>query len=124
MRVVKRLLRTWLFLPALALTLSACHVDDEAELEAFWTFDGLGCRAAGVKYVEVILEDVHGFVYESGLVRCEEGSVFFDDLPRGLYWIEAYGYPSSRSGFTWEFGRHVRLYRGYNEVTLDLVPVY
>jgi len=121
---VKRFLRSWLLVPALALTLSACHIDDEAELEAYWTFNGLGCRAAGVKYVEVILEDVHGFVYESGRVRCDAGSVFFDDLPRGLYWIEAYGYPSSRSGFTWELGRRIRLYKGYNEVTLDLWPLY
>lgn len=118
---MKRFVRTWLLLPALALTVSACHVHD-AELETHWIFDGYGCRKAGVRYVEVILEGRYGDIYESGLVRCEEGSVVFDDLPPGRFWIEAYGYPEWRSEPYWHLSRSVHVHEGYNEITLDLVP--
>lgn len=120
---MKRLIRTWLLLPVLALTLSACDLHD-SELETHWTFDGYGCRKAGVRYVEVILEDRDGDIYQSGLVRCEAGSVVFEDLPSRRFWVEAYGYPGWRSEPTWYLSRSVLVHEGYNEVTLDLVPAY
>lgn len=109
-------------LPLLAL-LTGCDWY-EAELETHWTFDGLGCHAAGVNYVEILLEDDDGHIHETGLVPCREGSVLFRDLPEGRVRIRAWGYHRPRSGYSWELRRRIWIHDGYNVVTLDLAPVY
>lgn len=116
---MKRILSILVFLPLFA----ACDLYD-ADLETHWTFDGGGCRYAGVHFVEVVLEDEEGYLYESGLVACHERSVVFDDIPHGRYRIWAWGYPSPSTDYTWEFHRKVWVDEGYNEITLDLVPAY
>lgn len=119
---MKRIRSLWLVLP-LFVFLAGCDFYD-ADLETHWTFDGYGCRAAGVDYVEVVLEDDEGYVHESGLVPCRDGSLLFPDLPSGRARIWAWGYRSPRSGYSWELYRRVRIHEGYNELTLDLAPVY
>lgn len=116
---MKKILSLLVFVPLL----TACDFHD-AELETHWTFDGMGCRAAGVSFVEVVLEDRHGDVYESGLVPCHEGSVIFTDLPEGRARIWAFGYDSPARGYTWELYTKIRVLEGYDEVTLDLAPAY
>ncbi|HLV59972.1 MAG TPA: hypothetical protein VKY51_01065, partial [Fredinandcohnia sp.] len=62
---MKRLLSLVFLLPFFA----ACGWHD-AEVELYWTFEGMGCGAAGVRYVEIVLEDEEGFLHESGVVHC------------------------------------------------------
>ena len=116
---MKRLLSLVFLLPFFA----ACGWHD-AEVELYWTFEGMGCGAAGVRYVEIVLEDEEGFRHESGVVHCRDESVVFEDLPRGRYRIWAWGYPSLSRDFTWELYRKVWVSSGYNEFTLDLSRAY
>lgn len=116
---MKRIFALLVFLPLLA----ACDFP-ESDLETHWTFDGRGCRSAGVSFVEVVLEDRDGYIYESGIVPCHERSVVFEDLPKGRVRVWAWGYPTLSSGYSWELYRRVRLYEGFNEITLDLAPAY
>lgn len=119
---MKRFPLVLFLLPLLALT-TGCHFY-EADLETHWTFEGLGCHAADVRYVEIVLEDHDGYLHETGLIPCREGSVLFTDLPEGRARIWAWGYRSTRGGYSWKLHRRIRIYEGYNEMTLDLVPAY
>lgn len=118
----------FIVLLSLPLLLAGClvehHHHDVADVEAFWTFEGQGCSRAGVRYVEVLIEDIRGIVYESGLIHCRDASALFDDLRPGSHWISAYGYPNGSSPPTWELHRKVRLHGGINELTLDLAPTW
>lgn len=120
---------TYIALLSLPLLLAGClvenhHHHDYADVEAYWSFEGYGCSSAGVRYVEVLIEDVRGIIHETGLVPCRDAPAFFDDLRPGSHWISAYAYPNGSSPPTWELHRKVRLYRGYNELTLDLTPAW
>lgn len=111
---------------ALLLTFGAtgCEVEDRsADARIHWSFAGMDCRAANVAIVQVIMDPYEGGTYaDSGALRCEEGSVRFYDLDRGLYRVRVLGFRPSGGYASWDADVDYKLYRGFNEATIDLVP--
>lgn len=112
----------------LSLVLTGCHIEHHhpiTDVEVHWIFEGLGCRDAEVREVEVFLEDRHGRIYDSGPIPCREGSYVFLDVVPGTHLISAYAYPSSFAVHpTWGLQRSVKIRRGFNDLTLDLEMVW
>jgi len=122
---IARRFRPLLLLVGLLFLLPGCVIyDRDAEVRAYWTFAGQDCAAAGVSFVQVILEERFGSDdRDSRLLRCSDGWVEFDGLDPGDYRIIALGFPRTGDYASWDLDRIVDLRPGFNEFTLDLVPV-
>lgn len=121
-------MRSKVFLIALffaAWGLSGCVIyERSADVRAYWTFAGMGCRDARVDLLQVTLERSRGAIYrDSGVVSCSEGAVDFFDLEPGRYRITALGFGRRGAYATWDLDLWIELHGGFNEFTLELVPV-
>ena len=101
---------------ALAGALSGWVVhEQEADVTFLWDFAGQGCTEAGVRFVDVYLEDLgDGSVDEVIGIACEDGGVTVTDLEPGRYYAAFFGDDG------WFAEADVRLRGGDNEFAVHL----
>lgn len=78
---------------ALVGALAGCVVHERAaDVTFLWDFGGVSCSQAGVRSIDVVLEDLDdGSIDEVDGVPCETGGVTLEDLDPSPYTVTFYG---------------------------------
>ncbi len=113
-----------LLVPAAAALLGsapACVIyDSDASATFTWDFAGRSCDEAGVHTVRVELEAYDADVFDAFSVPCHEGSVTFEELPVGTYFVFFQGIGGP---YVWEQAADVDLHGGHNDFAVHLDAV-